>query len=194
MHEVDSRLVEDIKLQVQKRMGPLVSNQSRTSFLSLSHELRHQILDYTLQNVFTWSGRNSARQWSDTIRELDSRLTQDIEFQVQKRMGPLVSNQSQTSFLSLPREIRHLILAHTYSNYEYLTMLSNSVFQWSLLLRKVDRRLHENIKFQATKRVEAITTAWGSTEVEIEDEMKEWEEFYAESGFDHFRNDQKATR
>lgn len=194
MHEVDSRLVEDIELQVQKRMGPLVSNQSRTSFLSLSHELRHQILDYTLQNVFTWSGRNSARQWSDTMRELDSRLTQDIEFQVQKRMGPLVSNQSQTSFLSLPREIRHLILAHTYSNYEYLTMLSNSVFQWSLLLRKVDRRLHEDIKFQATKRVEAITTAWGSTEVEIEDEMKEWEEFYAESGFDHFRNDQKATR
>lgn len=194
MHEVDSRLVEDIELQVQKRMGPLVSNQSRTSFLSLSHELRHQILDYTLQNVFTWSGRNSARQWSDTIRELDSRLTQDIEFQVQKRMGPLVSNQSQTSFLSLPREIRHLILAHTYSNYKYLTMLSNSVFQWSLLLRKVDRRLHEDIKFQATKRVEAITTAWGSTEVEIEDEMKEWEEFYAESGFDHFRNDQKATR
>lgn len=128
------------------------------------------------------------------MRELDSRLTQDIEFQVQKRMGPLVSNQSQTSFLSLPREIRHLILAHTYSNYKYLTMLSNSVFQWSLLLRKVDRRLHENIKFQATKRVEAITTAWGSTEVEIEDEMKEWEEFYAESGFDHFRNDQKATR
>lgn len=120
---------------------------------------------------------------SDDTQSLDD--VQPLPVNKSLRMAPKLASaeQSRTKFLSLSRELRHQILAYTYSDLRWLYTTYESVRSWSVLLGKFDDRLHEDIKFRAIKQVEAIMIEAQWTKTSIEGTLKAIEDFDVRRGF-----------
>lgn len=119
----------------------------------------------------------------DDAQSLDDMQPLPVNTSLKMAPKPTSAKQSRINFFSLPRELRHQILAYTHSDLRWLYTTNKSVRSWSVLLGKVDDRLHEDIKFQAIKRVEAIVIKAQWTKTSIECTLKAMEDFDVRRGF-----------